>query len=66
MLRRARDLLITAEGGEEYLGVVLRTLGGVEVELGDIDAAIASQQAAGTRADAPGRRRRRPRVHRVA
>jgi len=45
-LRRARDLLIAAEGGEEYLGAVLRTLGGVEVELGDIDAAIASQQTA--------------------
>lgn len=57
-LRRARDLLTAAEGGEGYLGSVLRTLGGVEIELGDIDAAIASQQAAlelaRTRHDAEG------------
>jgi len=57
-LRRARDLLTAAEGGAEYLGPVLRTLGGIEVELGDIDAAIASQQTAlelaQTRQDAEG------------
>ena len=45
-LRAARDLLTTAEGGEDYLAAVLRTLGGVEVELGDIDGAIATQRAA--------------------
>jgi CHAT domain-containing protein/tetratricopeptide (TPR) repeat protein len=45
VLLRARDLLAGTNDGDQYLGTVLTTLGGVEVELGDIDAAIACHQA---------------------
>jgi CHAT domain-containing protein/tetratricopeptide (TPR) repeat protein len=45
-LLRARDLLTGTGEGEQYLGTVLTTLGGLEVELGDLEAAIACHQAA--------------------
>lgn len=46
VLLRALDLLTGRADGEEYLWPVLRTLGGIEVELGDVDAAIASHETA--------------------
>jgi tetratricopeptide (TPR) repeat protein len=52
---RARDLLSSAEaneGGAEYLGAVLRTLGGLDVELGDLEAGIACQREAIRHAEA--------------
>ncbi len=58
VLLRARDLLSSAPAGGEYLGAVLKTLGGVEVELGNTEAGVACHQQAishaRTRHDADG------------
>jgi CHAT domain-containing protein/tetratricopeptide (TPR) repeat protein len=46
VLLRARDLLASAPEGAGYLGNVLRQLGSVEAELGELDAAVACHEEA--------------------
>src|SRR5208282_5275535 len=52
VLLRARGLLSSAPDGAEYLGAVLKTLGGVEVELGNIEAGLACHREAISHAQA--------------